>query len=103
MSTNPIPFSEYLKVSELIAQASRGDFSLEVSDDYDRDVYKDADVGAYIIAVDGERREPARKLARAVRDTGNRTPLWALADSFRTADMEDFELIGEVAGYIYLG
>ena len=31
-----------------------------MSDRYDRDVAEDAEVGAYIASVDGDRREPAR-------------------------------------------
>jgi ornithine decarboxylase len=60
-------------------------------------------VGAYIAMVDGDKLEPARALARAVRETGNRTPLWALADSHRIADLGVFDMVGEVQGFIYLG
>ena len=78
-------------------------FEVEVSDRYDRDVSEDADVGAYIVSVDGEHREQARKLALAVRGIGFRTPLWALADSHQIADIAVLGVTGEVDGYIYLG
>ena len=114
MNVPRIPFEKYLKivviadgedpqVRELLDVGIGSGYELEVTDRYDRDVYEDAAVGAYVIAVDGERREPARELARAIRATGNRTPLWVLADSYRTQDIEDFKLAGEVAGFIYLG
>ncbi len=109
-----IPFHRYLKVVAVCDDASektvklmdtlKGEgFEVEVSGSYDRDVSLDADVGAYIVACDGELHEPARKFTRAVRDRGNHAPVWALAESFRTADIEDFSTIGEVAGFIYLG
>ena len=44
-------------------------------------------MGAYIALIDGDRRERARQLARDVRAVGFRTPLWALADSTRIADI----------------
>ncbi len=78
-------------------------FEIEISDRYDRDASEDADVGAYIASVDGDRREPARKLAQAVRGIGFRTPLWALADSHRISDVAVLGGLGEVDGYIYLG
>ncbi len=64
---------------------------------------EDASVGAYILLLDGARREEARKLATAVRQIGFRTPLWALADSHRISDLAVLGGIGEVDGYIYLG
>ena len=70
---------------------------------YERDVSEDADVGAYIALVDDDRLERARKLARAVRDIGFQTPLWALADSHRITDLATLAATGEVDGYIYLG
>ena len=42
-------------------------------------------------------------MARAVRDIGFQTPLWALADSHRISDMAVTGLTGDVDGYIYLG
>jgi len=112
--TIPIPFHKLLKVvaivdkenaqvKELLAQISGEGFEIEVSDSFDRDVDEDAAVGAYIAMIDGERQERARKLGRAVRAIGFRTPLWALADSRRIADLAVFNLTGEVDGYIYLG
>jgi ornithine decarboxylase len=112
--TIPIPFAKLLKVvavvdpdskpaRELLDRIAAEKFEIEVSDDYDRDVFEDAAVGAYIVMIDGERREPARKLGRAIRETGNRTPVWALADSHKISDLGVFELLGEVQGYIYLG
>ncbi|HZF15916.1 MAG TPA: ornithine decarboxylase [Steroidobacteraceae bacterium] len=110
----PIPFHKLLKVVALVDGAnpqvralidlvSGANFEVEISDRYDRDVSEDAEVGAYIVAVDGDRREPARKLALAVRDHGFRTPLWALADSSRIADTSVLGVTGDVDGYIYLG
>ncbi len=110
----PIPFHKLLKVvalvddkdpqvRALIERLSAERFEVEISERYDRDVSEDAEVGAYIASVDGERREPARKLAQAVRDAGFRTPLWALADSSRIADMPVLGVAGDVDGYIYLG
>jgi len=112
--TTPIPFHKLLKVVALVdgddsqvrallERVKAENFEIVVSDRYERDVAEDAEVGAYIVAVDGERREPARKLARAVRGIGFRTPLWALADSSRIADTSVLGMAGEVDGYIYLG
>jgi ornithine decarboxylase len=110
----PIPFHRLLKVvalvdrenaqtRQLLDRIAEEKFEIEVSDRYDRDVSEDADVGAYIVAIDGDRRDPARNLGRAVRALGFRTPLWALADSHRVADVAVLAATGEVDGYIYLG
>jgi len=112
--TVPIPFHRLLKVVALVddkdpqvralmERLAAEKFEIEISDRYDRDVSEDAEVGAYIASVDGERREPARKLAQAVREAGFRTPLWALADSSRIADTSVLGVAGDVDGYIYLG
>ena len=110
----PIPFHRLLKVvaicdrltpqiQALLDSLRQQHCEVEVTENYVRDVDEDADVGAYIALVDGERLEPARKLARAVRAIGFRTPLWALADAHRISDMAVHDLTGEVDGYIYLG
>jgi ornithine decarboxylase len=110
----PVPFHRLLKVVALVDQAdaqtrqlldhiTAENYQVEVSDRYERDVAEDADVGAYIVLIDGDRREPARELARAVRAIGFRTPLWALADSHQIADVAVLGGTGEVDGYIYLG
>jgi ornithine decarboxylase len=111
----PIPFHKLLTVvalvdgqdpqtRQLLDQIAAEGFEVEVSDRYDRDVSEDAGVGAYIALVDGEeRRDRARALGRAVRRIGFRTPLWALADSHRIADVAVLGLTGEVEGYVYLG
>ena len=110
----PIPFHKLLKVVALVDggnhqvralldRIAAENFEIEVSDRYERDIWEDAEVGAYIVAVDGDRREPARKLARAVRDAGFRTPLWAIADSSRISDTSVLGMSGEVDGFIYLG
>jgi len=110
----PIPFHKLLKVVALVDGANpqvralldriaAEKFEIEVSDRYERDIWEDAEVGAYIVAVDGVRREPARKLARTVRDAGFRTPLWAVADSSRISDTSVLGMSGEVDGFIYLG
>ena len=91
------------QTKELLDQIAAENFEVEVSDSFDRDVSEDADVGAYIALVDGDRLEQARKLARAVRAIGFRTPLWALADSHRISDLAVLGGLGEVDGYIYLG
>ena len=88
---------------ELLDQIAAENFEVEVSDGYDRDVSEDAAVGAYIGLVDGERLEEARKSCARCAAIGFRTPLWALADSHRIADIAVLDLTGEVDGYIYLG
>ena len=45
-------------------------FEVEVTDRFDRHIDEDTGVGAYIALVDGERREQARTMARAVRAAG---------------------------------
>jgi ornithine decarboxylase len=112
--TIPIPFHKLLKMvaivdgqdaqtRQLLDQITADGFEIEVTDRFDRDVSEDAEVGAYILLIDGERREQARQLGRAVRAIGYRTPLWALADSHRISDIAVLGLTGEVDGYIYLG
>ena len=112
--TRAVPFHKLLKIvaivdrndeqtKQLLDHIAAENFQIEVSDTYERDVSEDADVGAYIALVDDDRLERARKLARAVRDIGFQTPLWALADSHRIADLATLAATGEVDGYIYLG
>jgi len=112
--TIPIPFHKLLKVvaivdaqnpqtKQLLDHITAENFQVEVTDSFDRDVSEDAAVGAYIALVDGERLEKARKVARAVRAIGFRTPLWVLADSHRISDLAVLSGLGEVDGYIYLG
>jgi ornithine decarboxylase len=112
--TIPIPFAKLLKVvaivepenaqtKELLERIRAEGYEVEVSDRFERDASEDASVGAYIALIDGERRERARALARAVRACGFLTPLWALADTHRIADVGAAERVGEVQGYIYLG
>jgi ornithine decarboxylase len=112
--TIPIPFPKLLKIvaivdeqnpqiRELLEKLSGEGYEVEVTGSFERDVSEDAAVGAYIALIDGEWREPARALARAVRACGFETPLWALADSHQISDVGMFELVGQVQGYIYLG
>jgi ornithine decarboxylase len=112
--TAPIPFDKLLKVvaivdpnneptKQLLDHIKAEGFQVEISESFDRDVSEDADVGAYIALVDGDRLEKARNLARSVRALGFQTPLWALADSHRISDLAVLSLTGEVDGYIYLG
>lgn len=113
--TIPIPFHKLLSVVAIVDRTSREteqlldhiraeNYEVEVTDRFERDVSEDASVGAYIALIDGEeRREPARKMAQAVRAIGFRTPLWALADSHRISDLVVVSGLGEVDGYIYLG
>jgi ornithine decarboxylase len=110
----PVPFHRLLKIvliadhltaqiQQLVNSLREHQCEVEFTENYVRDVDEDADVGAYIALVDGERLEPARRLAHAVRAIGFRTPLWALADAHRIADLAVQDLTGEVDGYIYLG
>lgn len=110
----PIPFHHLLKVvaivdatnpevRALLDRLTAEGYQVEVSDCYERDVSEDAAVGAYIALVDGERLEPARQLARNIRQLGFQVPLWALADSHKITDMATLGAVGEVDGYIYLG
>ncbi|MGO4391727.1 ornithine decarboxylase [Variovorax sp. M-6] len=112
--TIPIPFHRLLKVvavvdrhspqtQQLIDHIRAENYEVEVCDSFERDLSEDASVGAYIALVDGEHRDAARSAAQAVRALGFRTPLWALADSHRIADVAVFGMTGEVDGYIYLG
>jgi ornithine decarboxylase len=112
--TIPIPFHKLLKVVAIVDRAdpqtkqlldhiAAENFKVEIVDSFERDVSEDAGVGAYIALVDGERREPARALAKSVRAIGFNTPLWALANTHRISDLEVIGTIGEVDGYIYLG
>jgi arginine/lysine/ornithine decarboxylase len=112
--TVPIAFHRLLKVvavvdtsdaqtQELLEQIRSERYEVEVTSSFERDPSEDADVGAYIALVDGERLEKARRLAIAVRSLGFHTPLWALADSHRLSSLEVSGGLGEVDGYIYLG
>jgi arginine/lysine/ornithine decarboxylase len=110
----PIPFHKLLKVvaivdgedrqtRELLDHIAAERFQVEITGSFERDVSEDADVGAYIALIDGDGRDRARQLARDVRAIGFQTPLWALADLHRIADLAVLGMIGEVEGYIYLG
>jgi ornithine decarboxylase len=112
--TVAIPFQRLLKVVaivddqdpqtlKLLDSIRAENIEVEISRDPDRDVDEDAEVGAYIILVDGDRLKGARRLALAVRALGFRTPLWALADSHKLSEMAVLDLTGQVDGYIYLG
>ncbi|HTK98187.1 MAG TPA: ornithine decarboxylase [Pseudomonadales bacterium] len=112
--TIPIPFHRLLKIvaivdpadvqaKELIELIRAENYEVEVTDRVERDLHEDASVGAYIAAVDGSRREGAKRLALEVRALGFDTPLWALADSHQIADLAVVGGLGEVDGYIYLG
>ncbi|AMV47728.1 ornithine decarboxylase [Paraburkholderia caribensis] len=112
--TIPIPFHKLLKVvaivdrndpdtKELIDGIAAENIRVEVTDSTARDFDEDADVGAYIVRVDGEHLEQARNLAIGVRSIGFHIPLWALADTHRIADLVVAGGLGEVDGYIYLG
>src|SRR3954469_23076803 len=111
--TIPIPFHKLLKIvaivdkndaqtRQLLEHISAENYQIEITESFERDVSEDAAVGAYIALVDGERREPARKLALSVRNIGFATPLWALADSHRITDIAVVGGLGQVDGYIYL-
>src|SRR3954468_5647097 len=92
--TLPIPFHRLLKnvalvdsedpcTRELLAEISDPGYGGEGGDRYERDIAEDAAVGAYVARIDGDRLERGRALARAVRETGFQTPLWAVADTHR--------------------
>lgn len=112
--TVAIPFHKFLKlvvvvderypqIEGLLDQLAAENYQVEVTNNFHRDVTEDAEVGAYIVSVDGDDLESARTLGRAVREAGFRTPLWVLADSHKIADLAVVSLIGEIEGYIYLG
>ena len=112
--TIPIPFHRLLRIVAIVDPENREtkaliehlraeNYEVEVTDRFERDVTEDASVGAYVALIDGDRRESARALARAVRAAGFHTPMWALADSHRIADLAVLGMLGEVTGYIYLG
>ncbi|MEQ1953568.1 ornithine decarboxylase [Mesorhizobium sp. CN2-181] len=112
--TVAIPFNHLLKIvaivdeknpqtRELLDHIAAENFEIEISDNFERDVSEDSEVGAYIALVDGDRLQSARDLALAVRGIGFQTPLWALADSRKLSDMAVLDLTGQVDGYIYLG
>jgi ornithine decarboxylase len=112
--TIPIPFHKLLKVvaivdgadartRQLLDHITAENFQVEIADGFDRDVSEDASVGAYIVLIDGERRDEARRLGRAIRGVGFSTPLWGLADSHQISDIAVAGMLGEVEGYIYLG
>jgi ornithine decarboxylase len=112
--TIPIPFHKLLKVvavvdpsnpqtKELLDCIRALNFEVEVTESFDRHIDEDTGVGAYIALVDGERREKARTMVRAVRQRGFTTPLWALADSHQITDLAVVGMLGEVSGFIYLG
>ena len=72
--TAPIRFHKLLEVvavvdrndeqtKQLLDHIEADNFHIEISDSYERDVSEDADAGAYIALVDGDRLERARKLA----------------------------------------
>lgn len=112
--TIPIPFHKLLKVvavvdpsdphaRELIEHIQAEGYEVERRTGYGWDPSEDASVGAYVALIDGDLREGARAVAQAVRRLGFRTPLWAVADSHRIADVAALAMTGEVDGYIYLG
>src|SRR4051812_283776 len=112
--TVPIAFHRLLRIAALVDASNANTralldrleaerFEVEISARYDRDVLEDASIGAYIVAVDGDNLEPARRLAKAIRAAGYKTPLWALADSRKLSESIAPEVIGEVAGCIFLG
>ncbi|MGI2131617.1 ornithine decarboxylase [Shewanella baltica] len=110
----PIPFNKLLKIVAIVddknaqvqtllkAIADEG-YEIEITGNYERDIFEDAAVGAYIIAIDGGDVDRAITLGTALRETGNNTPSWALSDSYKLANLSHFDILSEVAGFIYLG
>ncbi|MFL6551425.1 MAG: ornithine decarboxylase [Povalibacter sp.] len=112
--TIPIPFHRLLRIVALVDETDRDarivldqisaeNFQIEFSRTYERDVLADADVGAYVVSIDGDNLDRARRLATAVRSKGFSTPLWALTNARRISDSVSPEVIGQVEGCIYLG
>lgn len=110
----PIPFHKFLKIvavvdrddaptQQLISHLASEHFEIEVTDKFERDASEDAAVGAYILLVDGDRRDRAIELAQSVRKLGLRTPIWVLADTHQISNLAVLGGLGEVDGYIYLG
>ena len=72
--TIPIPFHKLLKVvalvdadnaevSSLIERLKAERFEVDISNGYDRDVLEDAAAGAYIVSIDGDLAQIARRSA----------------------------------------
>ncbi len=110
----PIPFHKLLKViaivdetdpqtKQLLDHIAAENFRVEIAPRFDRTVGDDADVGAYILQIDGERRDKARHFGNSVRASGLATPLWALAEAHQISEVAVLGMVGEVEGYIYLG
>ncbi|MFV0679717.1 ornithine decarboxylase [Ottowia sp.] len=91
------------QVIEIVEAIRAHGYVVELTCAVDRDVAEDADVGAYVVAIDGPQAATATRLAQAVRAAGFDTPLWAMADNTPIADMSVTEVTGEVAGFLYLG
>ena len=91
-------------MKELLDRLAEEHYEIEVTDRFDRDVSEDAAVGAYIALIDGDHREPARDLARAVRAMrASRRRSGRSRMPHRISDLGVFELVGEIQGFIYLG
>ena len=113
--TIPIPFHKLLKVVALVdgenpqvrallERIEAENFEIEISDRYDRDVSEDAEVGAYIASVDGDRRErgaQARASACATSVSARRCGRSRIRAGSPTSSV--LGMAGEVDGYIYLG
>jgi hypothetical protein len=86
-----------------LSRTSRANFEVEVTRRFDRDVSEDADVGAYIALVDGDRLEAARKLAVqcAPSVSGLHSGRWPIRTRYRTWPLRRDWAMVEV--YIYLG
>lgn len=110
----PISFPELLnivaivdennvQVQELLEEIAAAGYEIEVTSGYERDIFDDGEVGAYIVSTDGARKVQAQQFGQAVLATGNAVPGWVLADSPRLSDLADFETIRGVSGFMYLG
>lgn len=89
------------KVAELLATITENHYELRYSNNCGSDLVKDAAIGTYIISVDENNIEASTKLVTAIRKSGNRSPIWAVADSHPIAEV-GYEGLGEIEGYIYL-
>ncbi len=112
--TNLIQFNKLLKVvaivdienkevSDFIETIKGEGYEVEVTQNYHRDPFEDAAVGAYIVSIDGENGKLAKQLGDDLLATGNRIPGWALADSYQLSDLSGFNELSSTAGFIYLG
>lgn len=89
------------KIIELLATITEHHYELSFSNNCGSDLVKDAAIGTFIISVDEKSIESSTKLIAAIRKSGNKSPIWAIAESHPIAKV-GYEGLGEIEGYIYL-